>query len=384
MPRFLRRAAHCVSGGSSRERRRAHAANGLGWWNSFRCKVNERLVESTADAIVTSGMRDAGYRYVILDDCWMAGRDAHGRLIENRQRFPSGMAALGRYLHARGLKFGIYSSANTVTCAVIWDHYPKTLGTGSLGHEVDDARTFATWNVDYVKYDRCIGDTRSFATMRDALRKTGRAIVYSTNPEFAFNIDPRALPGLANLWRIAPDIFPTWSSVLSTLDAGSQYAVLAGPGHWNDFDMLEVGRGMTPAEDRAHFSMWAMEASPLIAGNDVRSQTVVTKAILTNREVIALDQDARGEQAVLREETGPGLQVWAKRLSEKNTYAVVLLNRTGQRRLMYVDWYYDLGFSGSASIRDLWQHADKGSFARGYATLVPAHSATVLKVVRTK
>ncbi len=358
----------------------------MGWdaWNAFGCDVNEKLIEEVADALVRSGLRDAGYRYLVLDDCWMGGRDRNGNLQANPQRFPSGMKALGDYIHARGLLFGIYETPNTITCAAIWSGYPAKLGVGSAGHERKDARTFASWGVDYLKYDHCQGDYNSFARMRDALRATGRPIVYSINPEFGQVARRRELPELANSARVADDIEPTWASVMRVLDQGSNLAPLSRPGFWNDFDMLEVGNGMSYTEARAHFAMWAMMASPLLAGNDVRKMSAQTRTILENREVIAVDQDPLGIQATLADEPTPTTQVWSRPLHVPGTYAIALLNRGNAPAEIRVGWNWHVGFAGPATVRDLWRHEDLGVFDRGYSIVVQPHDAAMIKVTQVR
>ncbi len=336
----------------------------MGWdaWNSFGCHVNEKLIEETADAMVSSGLRDAGYKYLVLDDCWMGGRDKHGTLLANPHTFPSGMKALGAYIHRRGLLFGIYETPNTVTCAVIWSGYPAKLGVGSAGREAQDAKTFASWGIDYLKYDHCKGDYDSFARMRDALRATGRPIFYSINPEFGQVARNRESPSLANSARVGEDIYPKWQAVVRLIDQGSAYAMFSQPGYFNDLDMLEVGNGMSQAEDRAHFAMWAIFASPLFAGNDVRTMKPQTKAILENREIIAVDQDPLGIQATLADEPTITTQVWSRPLAKKGTYAMALLNRGERSAQITVPWDWRVGFYGPARVRDLWTHNDLGIF----------------------
>lgn len=354
----------------------------MGWnaWNTFGCHVSEKLVKEIARAMVRTGLRDAGYKYLVLDDCWMGGRDKNGNLIANRARFPSGMKALGEFIHSKGLRFGIYESPNTVTCAVIWSGYPAKLGMGSAGHNQQDARTFASWGVDYLKYDHCKGDYNSFARMRDALRATGRPILYSINPEFGQVARSRELPMLANSARIGDDISPRWQSVVRLIDQGSAYAMLSEPGYFNDLDMLEVGNGMSQDEDRAHFAMWSILASPLLAGNDIRSMSGQTKAILENREIIAVDQDPLGVQATLADEPAPTTQIWSRPLAEKGTYAMVLLNRSEEPAQIEVPWNWHVGFYGPARVRDLWTHKDLGIFNTAYSVVVAPHDAAIIKV----
>ncbi len=246
----------------------------MGWnsWNKFACgnDFNEKSVREIADAFVSKGMKDAGYQYVNLDDCWMDGRDSGTEKIKvNATRFPSGIAALADYVHGKGLKLGIYSTPNTKTCAGIYGGCANCVG--SKDYETIDAQTYADWGIDYLKYDKCQADLSRFAVMRDALKATERAIFYSINPgdqgpfcvPTSCSID---LVKIANMWRIEMDIGANWSSVIRLVDANKNQYVGAGPGHWNDPDMLEVGNGLNDTEGRAHFSMWVIMASPLIFG----------------------------------------------------------------------------------------------------------------------
>ena len=267
----------------------------MGWnsWNKFGCRIDENLIRETADAMVSSGMKDAGYKYVNIDDCWEAtARDANGRLTTDTARFPHGMKALADYVHSKGLKIGIYSSAGTGTC----QRRPA-----SLDHEVVDAQTFAEWGIDYLKYDNCNNQNRPaverYKAMGDALKATGRPIVFSlcewgqnTSWEWGKSVG-------GDLWRTTGDIRDQWASVVRLLDLQVGLEKYSGPNAWNDPDMLEVGNGrMTYDEYVAHFSLWALMNAPLIAGNDLRSMSDSTKMILENKEVIAVDQDWGGVQ----------------------------------------------------------------------------------------
>ena len=358
----------------------------MGWnsWNTFGCNVSEVLIKSMADAMVSRGMQAAGYQYVNIDDCWMNGRDANGKLRWS-DKFPAGMPALADYIHSQGLKLGIYEVPADRTCASRYGGY--TPGVGSLGHEADDARTFAEWGIDYLKYDLCVGQRSSFAVMRDALRATGRPILYSINPGNGQNdlCPPGScaldLPSIANIWRIGFDINTDWTSWLRLIDENANLYSYAGPGHFNDPDMLEVGRGATADEDRSHFSLWAIMAAPLLSGNDLRSMSNQTQTILTNAEVIAVDQDSLGIQGRVVATPGTDLQVWSKPLSGTNTRAVVLFNRSAAATAMTVQWAA-LGLpAGSALVRDLWSHTDLGSFDGSYtAASVPSHGVVMLKI----
>jgi alpha-galactosidase len=365
----------------------------MGWnsWNFFACNIDEARIKAAADALVSSGMKDVGYQYVNVDDCWMNGRDASGNIRYDTTRFPSGISALASYIHGKGLKFGIYSAPNTGTCEGLYGSPAKsTVYVGSLGHEQQDAKSYAAWGVDLLKYDDCGGPLSAFATMRDALRATGRPIVYSINPYTGSTCVPTGahtstcgldLAGLANMWRISADIKATWNDVIRIIDINASLSAYAGPGHWNDPDMLEVGNGsLTDTESRAHFSMWAMMAAPLIAGNDLTSMSATTKAILTNAEVIAVDQDPLGNQGKVVATPQTGLQVWSKTLSG-NARAVALFNRNGSAANITVT-FSQVGYaSGQVAVRDLWQKADLGSMEGSYtATNVPSHGVVMLRL----
>jgi alpha-galactosidase len=360
----------------------------MGWnsWNTFQCNLNETLIKGIADTFVSSGMAAAGYQYVNLDDCWMNGRDSSGKLQWNTSKFPSGIAALATYVHGKGLKLGIYEVPNSTTCVGLYGGISPSVAVGSGGHETTDAQTFASWGVDYLKYDHCAAPgLGGFATMRDALKATGRPIFYSINPGDGSGCPPNTcsinLPTIANMWRIGFDINGSWSSMIGLVDQDANLYSYAGPGHWNDPDMMEVGNGLTDIEGQTHFSMWAILAAPLIAGNDLRSMSAATKATLTNAEVIAVDQDPMGVQGRLVASPGTNLQVWSKTLSGTNTRALALLNRGTSTASITVQWSA-LGIpTGSATVRDLWTHTDLGTFNGSFtASSVPGHGVTMLKV----
>ena len=369
----------------------------MGWnsWNAFDCNINEAKIKAAADALVSSGMKDAGYQYVDVDDCWMNGRDASGNIQWDTTKFPSGIASLASYVHGKGLKFGIYSAPNTGTCQGLYGSPAMpSVYVGSLGHEQQDAKSYAAWGVDYLKYDDCGGPLSGFAPMRDALRATGRPIVYSINPYNGNTCDPTGahtstcgldLLSIANMWRIGADIKATWGDITRLIDIDASLSPYAGAGHWNDPDMLEVGNsGLSDTEGRTHFSMWAMLAAPLIAGNDLGSMSATSKATLTNTEVIAVDQDPLDEQGKLVASPGTNLQVWSKTLSGTNVRAVALLNRGTAAASITVQWSA-LGIpTGAATVRDLWSHTDLGSFSGSYtASSIPSHGVVMLKVTST-
>jgi alpha-galactosidase len=356
----------------------------MGWnsWNKFQCHVSEELIRSAADAMVTSGMSDAGYQYVVIDDCWQVSRDPSGNIVADPVRFHSGIKALADYVHAKGLKFGIYSDAGTQTCAG---------RPGSRGHEFQDALQYAAWGVDYLKYDWCHTDTANaeaaYTTMRDALAASGRSIVFSMC-EWGSNKPWLWAKNVGNLWRTTGDISDCWVcqgkdqlSFVKILDLQGGLESYAGPGHWNDPDMLEVGNGgMTTVEYRSHFSFWALLSSPLIAGNDLANMTPEIKAILTNTEVIAVDQDALGFQGRRVRKDGD-LEVWAKQMQD-GSRTVILFNRGASQAEISVTWA-ELGYPNKlpAAVRDLWEKKDLGKFTGKFSSKVVSHGVVMIHVV---
>ncbi|MGD0591205.1 MAG: glycoside hydrolase family 27 protein [Bacteroidota bacterium] len=315
----------------------------MGWnsWNKFACDVNEGLIRIAADVMDTSGMKDAGYQYIVIDDCWQGKRDSLGFIHPDPQRFPSGIKALADYVHSKGLKFGIYSCAGLQTCG----GHPA-----SRGHEYQDALMYAQWGVDYLKYDWCNTDglnaVGAYTTMRDALYAAGRPIVFSLC-EWGNNEPWKWAKDVGHLWRTTGDITAcfdceqnhgTWSSwgVMKIVEMHPGIRVYAGTGHWNDPDMLEVGNGMSINEDRAHFSLWCMLAAPLMSGNDLSAMSTWTKEILTNTEVIAIDQDSLGVQGY-RYDSKDSIEIWVKPLM-KDGWAVCFLNRSMQKQKVDYDW----------------------------------------------
>ncbi len=351
----------------------------MGWnsWNTFQAGINEALIEQTAQAMIANGMRDAGYVYVNLDDTWSAKeRDANGDLAGDPVKFPHGMKALGDFLHARGFKFGIYNCAGSLTCA----GFP-----GERGHEFQDARRYASWGVDYLKEDWCYTGTanapETYRIMRDALREAGRPMVLSLC-EWGQS-KPWLWGGpVAELWRTTEDIYPSYERVKQILDLQVGLAGYAGPGRWNDPDMLEVGNGsLTLSESRAHFSLWCMLAAPLIAGNDVRHMTPEVRDILTNREVIALDQDPLGREGFrFRVDSKNHVEIWAKELSG-GEWAVCLLNNGSTPVACTVDWQDITFLSGQYyHLRDLWAKAPMGRTPALYSTTIAPHDVALLRL----
>jgi alpha-galactosidase len=337
----------------------------MGWnsWNKFSCDVSESLIMQMADAMISSGMKDAGYEYIVIDDCWQVSRDENGEIVADKDRFPHGMKYVADYIHSKGLKFGIYSCAGEATCQG---------RPGGLGHEYQDARTYAHYGVDYLKYDWCNSSTQdaksSYTNMRDALYAAGRPIVFSIC-EWGSNKPWEWAGTTGHLWRTTGDIGDSWNSMIKIFDLQKDLARYAGPGHWNDPDMLEVGNGvMTTEEYKTHFTLWCMLASPLMAGNDLQSMSPETKSILMNKEVIALNQDSLGRQAVCYRDNGD-YQIWMKPLANGEK-AICLLNKSDEKKTVLVD--FSLLAKASAGrrsgseplpienyrVRDLWEHKD--------------------------
>jgi len=353
----------------------------MGWnsWNKFACNVNEKVIRDTADAIASNGMKDAGYQYVVIDDCWHGQRDADGFITADKARFPNGIKALADYIHAKGLKFGIYSDAGAKTCGG---------RPGSQGHEYQDALQYARWGVDYLKYDWCSTGTRNaeeaYTLMSDALRASGRPVLFSMC-EWG-NAKPWLWAAkVGNLWRTTGDITARWEGkhgyslgITTIVDFNEPLWPYAGPGHWNDPDMLEVGNGdLTPAEYRSHFALWSLMAAPLIAGNDVATMSQQTRDILLNRDVIAINQDAAGVQGHRVWKQGD-LEVWSKPLADGGR-AVILWNRGTQPASITADWGM-LGYPRSLKLnaRDLWAHKELGQKAGSYAATVGAHDVVMI------
>ena len=362
----------------------AAATPPMGWnsWNHFAEKVSDAIVRAQADAMVSSGMRDAGYLYINIDDTWEGKRDASG-VIQTNEKFPD-MKALADYVHSKGLKLGIYSSPGDKTCAGF---------EGSLGHEEQDAKTYAEWGIDYLKYDLCgLGKQMkaapspeaahqimidAYTKMRDALARTGRPIVYSLCQYGNDAVWRWGASVGGNLWRTTGDIEDKYNSMAQIGFSQAGLSQFAAPGHWNDPDMLEVGNGgMTTDEYRTHMSLWAILAAPLLAGNDLTTMTPETIALLTNKEVIAIDQDPAGKQGDRVTAEGP-MEIWARSLAD-GSKAVALFNRHHGPMPMKVD-FRQVGFSGPVKVRDIWAAKDLGSLAT-YEVVVPRHGVVLLRV----
>jgi alpha-galactosidase len=362
----------------------------MGWnsWNKFACDgINEKIIREVADAMAASGMQQAGYQYIVIDDCWQTGRDSAGNIITDPVKFPNGIKALADYIHSKGLKFGIYTCAGTKTCAG---------RPASLGYEYEDARQYAAWGVDYLKEDWCNtlqgqNAEASYTLMRNAVFKAGRPIVFSLC-EWGSNKPWLWAKDIGHLWRSCGDIGNSWSyketgngnaqagSVLGNLDLQRGLEKYAGPGHWNDPDMLEIGNGvLTTEEERSHFSLWCMLAAPLLAGNDLRNMSAETRAILTDRNLIVIDQDPLGRQGY-EESYEQDLEVFLKPLQGGDT-AVCLFNRGDQEKKLDFDWRKHHIASGHA-IRDLWKNEAAGTTDMPFRATIGRHEVIVLRLSR--
>ena len=369
----------------------------LGWnsWNTFATDINEQLVKDIADKFVELGLKDAGYEYIVLDDGWMAKeRDANGNLIADPIKFPNGMKALADYIHSKGLKFGLYNCAGSKTCA----GYP-----GSRGYEYQDARSYASWNVDFLKYDWCntgkINAESAYITMRDALKAAERPIVFSIC-EWGDNQPWKWGKDVGHLWRVTGDIINCWDcevghgswsswGIWKIINMRKDIRKAAGPGHWNDFDMMEVGNGMTDAEDRTHFAMWSMLASPLIMGNDLRTASKETIKTLTNKEVISVNQDKLGIQG-FRFTNENNTEIWLKPL-ENDNWAMTFVNMSDTPMEINFDWNkHDIGDdvngkrmdlkNNTFKIRDLFNHKNLGDTSKNLIQKLNSHDVLMIQL----
>lgn len=355
----------------------------MGWnsWNKYACNITEDIVRKQADAMAASGLKDAGYQYIVIDDCWQKSRDADGNIQVDLERFPSGMKALIDYVHSKGLKFGLYSDAGSLTCGG---------RPGSAGHEFQDARQYARWGVDYLKYDWCYTGTRdaeaAYTIMAKALRESGRDIVLSIC-EWGDNYPQRWAAPIGHLWRTTGDIYDAWEGkkgysigMVNILDKQVDLWRYSGPNRWNDPDMLEVGNGgMTTTEYESHFSLWAMLAAPLIAGNDLSTMDADTLRILTNKDVIAVDQDPLGQQAKRIWKEGD-LEIWARPL-KGGDQAVVLFNRGAAPAEMSVTWeQLNLPAGLKVQVKDLWSKKVTKNVKARFGGTVASHGVIMVRL----
>jgi hypothetical protein len=363
----------------------------MGWasWNKYGENITEATIKKQADAIVSSGLSAIGYDYVNIDDGFFNGRANDGTLLLNTTRFPNGFKPVVDYIHAKGLKAGFYSDAGANTCAQMYGSETGGKGAGLYGHDQQDIDlAFKTWGFDYIKVDYCGGrqtgldEQTRYTAIGNALKATGRT-------DIQYNICRWQFPGgwittVGSSWRIADDIGPWWSAVTRILDTSTYLPGFASKGHYNDMDMLEVGNGFTADQDRAHFALWCIHSSPLVLGNDMSNMNSTTLSILTNKEVLALNQDTSGLQAIKVSDDGNGDQVFVKRLNglSGNERGVVMFNRSSSSKTMTVNWK-DLDLEGAATVRDLWNKKDLGSFTGSYSFSVPATGCAALKIVGT-
>ena len=361
----------------------------MGWasWNHFGVKISESIIKGQADGMVSSGLATAGYQYINIDDGFFDGRYPDGTLRIDSVKFPHGMKALVDYIHSKGLKAGFYSEAGANTCGSVYNNQFGGVGGGLYQHDQQDINLFfKTWDFDFLKVDFCGGkeqllDERTrYTDIKKAIENTGRK-------DINYNVCRWQFPGtwvtsLANSWRISEDINVSWNSVINVIEKNTYLAPFASQGHYNDMDMLEVGRGMTYEEDKSHFSMWCILSAPLVLGNDLSTINKQTTDILTNAEVIAIDQDTTGVQGHLVTDNGAGLQVWAKNLNGKQSRerAVVLFNRSAVAAPVSVKWK-DLNLAGNIAVRDVWKHTDIENNDSIFTAIVPSHGVVMLKVI---
>lgn len=358
----------------------------MGWssWNNFRINIDEKMIREQADAMITSGLYDAGYRYINIDDGYFQGRDSLGYLTAN-SKFPSGMKALADYIHLKGLKAGIYTDAGRNTCGSIYDKDPNGIGVGMYGHLNEDIISFFdTWGFDFLKVDWCGGEKQNLDEETEYLKIISS--VKARNSSIVVNICRWKFPGVwaidqADSWRISGDIEANFNSIMRIIDINANLARYSSPGHYNDMDMLQVGRGMTYEEDKTHFSMWCMLNSPLLAGNDLRTMSKKTIEILTNKEIIALNQDPGFSQAQRKMQHGT-IDIWVKNLgTDGKECALAFVNRSDNPSEFTIDGS-KLGIDQDSKTRDLWLHKDLGRFGKSRTLRLPAHGTVVLKVTR--
>ena len=354
----------------------------IGWssWNHFRINISEEMIKGQADAMISSGLYDAGYRYINIDDGYFLQRDSSGKLLTNDKKFPSGMKALAAYIHSKGLKAGIYTDAGINTCGSIWDNDPYGLGVGIYGHiEQDCDLFFNQWNYDFIKVDWCGGEQQKLdeETEYTKIINAAKAI----KPDIVFNVCRWKFPGewaikKADSWRISGDITDQFTAILNIVDLNADLFGYASPGHYNDMDMLQVGRGMSYEEDKTHFSMWCMMNSPLLAGNDLRNMSKETTEILSNKELIAINQDIAFVQAKRILKDGD-IEVWIKHLSKSKQKAIAIMNRADKEQPFTLT-AAKVSVSQKNKLRDLWQHKNLGKISDKKKFILPAHGIVVL------
>lgn len=405
-------AIFCLTSGFSQKFEKLAMTPPMGWnsWNRFECEINEQVVRDAADAMVSSGMKEAGYEYIVIDDCWQISRDSQGFIQSDPEKFPSGIKALADYIHSRGLKFGIYSCAGRQTC----QNRP-----GSRGHEFQDVISYAQWGVDFLKLDWCNSDgqnaVESYTLMRDALYAAGRPVVFSLC-EWGLSKPWEWAANVGHLWRTTGDIRNNWDipdakegkcwagGVVINLDMQQGLEKYAGPGRWNDPDMLVVGNGgLTENESHAHFALWCMLAAPLFAGNDLAHMTEPTRELLTNTELIAIDQDPLGKQGFKIKDYGE-LEIYYKPL-ENEELAICIFNRFDHSVSINLNWKTieltakkegveielqksidrkDFAIDETYVVRDLWQKKDIGNAGFNLNKVIESHYVAVYRLTKVK
>lgn len=364
----------------------------MGWasWNNYRVNINEDIIKAQADAMVSKGLKDAGYIFINIDDGFYGGRDEKGNLLVHPERFPSGMKSLAEYIHSKGLKAGIYSDAGINTCASFWDKDTIGVGMGLYGHEVQDLTLYLKeWDYDFIKVDWCGGE---WMGLDEVVQYTHIAnLARKIKPSVSFNVCRWKFPGkwvtqIADSWRISEDIDNTFDSILAIIDLNADLWTYASYGHYNDMDMLQVGRGMSYEEDKAHFTMWAMMHSPLLLGNDLTQLSDETLGIITNKDIIDLNQSNYVYQARRMVDYGD-LEVWAKPLvdSMSGEVAVALLNRFQEEQpISFMLEQVGIDASAGYTMTDLWSKKTYESTTNSdVMRRVPARGVVVLKIKGT-
>lgn len=356
----------------------------MGWssWNHFRIHIDEKMIREQADAMISSGLYDAGYRFVNIDDGYFKGRDGNGNLLTDDKKFPSGMGALAAYIHSKGLKAGIYTDAGENTCGSIWDNDKNGVGVGIYGHIEQDCNLFfRQWKYDFLKVDWCGGEKMKLDEQTEYIKIIDA--VKAIDKNIVFNVCRWQFPGewairKADSCRVSGDIREEFSSILKIIDLNTGLYKYASPGHYNDMDMLQVGRGMNYEEDKTHFSMWCMMSSPLLAGNDLRSMSKETLEILTNKELIAINQDIAQVQArkIWKEDN---VEIWSRQLKKKGEKAIAIMNRSSKDTVFSLT-PGNAGIKKKNKLRDLWLHKELGKAGTGKSITIPGHGIIVLKV----
>ncbi|MFT3903795.1 MAG: glycoside hydrolase family 27 protein [Niabella sp.] len=355
----------------------------MGWssWNHFQINIDEKMIKEQADAMISSGMYAAGYRFINIDDGYFKGRDVSGNLLTDDKKFPSGMGDVAAYIHSKGLKAGIYTDAGNNTCGSMYNNDANGIGVGLYGHIEQDCNLFfKQWKYDFLKVDWCGGEKMKLDEETEYTKIIN--VVKGMDKNITFNICRWQFPGewaikMADSWRISGDIRSSFPSILHIIDLNADLYKYASPGHYNDMDMLQVGRGMSYEEDKTHFSMWCMLNSPLLAGNDLRNMSKETLEILTNKELIGINQDITQVQArrIWKEND---IEIWSKKLRHKGWQAVAIMNRA-EKEVQFMLTPDKAGIKKNNTIKDLWQHKSLGKISAQKNITIPGHGIVVLK-----